>query len=137
MGKVLGTKSYELVENVWLLLFRVVVGCTMLSHGIPKLLSLFARGPIEFPDPFGVGATFTLILVVFAEAFCSVLIALGLFTRLATIPLIIDMAVAFLVIHAADPFGDKEMALLYLVIYVTILVFGAGSFSFDRLVRKK
>lgn len=66
-----------------------------------------------------------LSLIIFAEFFCSIALILGLFTRLATIPLIIGMGVAAFVAHGADPFSVKEMSLLYLGIYVTLLLTGS------------
>jgi putative oxidoreductase len=119
--------------NVWLVFLRLGVSGFMLTHGIPKLQKLM-RGDMEFPDPIGLGPAFSLILTTFAEAFCSVLILLGLATRLATIPLIITMLVAVFVIHADDPFVRQEMGLLYLLIYLTLLVIGPGKYSVDRMI---
>ena len=133
--RLLGPKSNEFVENIWLLILRVGGGAFMLTHGIPKLQTLFGGGEIAFADPFGIGATFSLILTVFAEVCCSVLLILGITTRLASIPLIITMSVAAFIIHGDDPFSNKEMGLLYLLIYLTILVYGGGKFALGRLVR--
>lgn len=134
MAKLLGPRTNDAVINLWLLLFRVSAGAFMLTHGIPKFLNLI-EGNTQFADPFGLGATTSLVLTVFAEFLCSVLIILGIGTRLATIPLIITMAVAAFLIHSADPFQTKEMALLYLIVFVTILVFGGGKFEMGRLFR--
>ncbi len=120
-----------------LLLVRIAVAAFMLTHGYPKLMKLFAGGEIRFADPFGFGMTFSLILAVFAEFLCSILIGMGIGTRLATIPLIITMFVAAFIAHGADPFGKKEMALLYLVIYVFLLFTGSGKFSVDYLISRK
>lgn len=131
------TGTIEVIEDLWLLILRIGVGGSMLTHGIPKLQMLFAGGEIAFPDPLGVGPLWSLVLVVFAEALCSVFLILGFFTRISSIPLVINMAVAFLVIHGPDPFGKKELALLYLLIYLNLLVFGGGKYSLDRLIRKR
>lgn len=120
-----------------LLLTRIAVAAFMLTHGYPKLMKLLAGGEIQFADPFGLGMTFSLVLVVFAEFFCSILVGFGIGTRLATIPLIITMSVAAFIAHEADPFGKKEMALLYLVIYVFLLFTGSGRFSVDYLISRK
>ncbi len=103
----------------------------MLTHGTPKLIKLFSSEEIAFADPFGVGMGFTLALAVFAEFICSILVILGLGTRLAVIPLIITMFTAAFIIHAADPFSGKEMALLYLLTFTVILITGAGKHSLD------
>ncbi len=120
-----------------LLLVRIAVAAFMLTHGYPKLMKLLAGGEIQFADPFGFGMTFSLVLAVFAEFFCSVLVAFGIGTRLATIPLIITMSVAAFIAHSSDPFGKKELALLYMVIYVFLLFAGSGKFSVDYLISRK
>jgi putative oxidoreductase len=83
------------------------------------------------------GVTLSLVLAVFAEFFCSLFLIAGLATRLAAIPLIVTMSVAAFIVHAEDAFGVKEMALLYLVIYVVLLIAGAGKYSIDRWIDKK
>lgn len=103
----------------------------MLTHGFPKLIKLFGSEEIVFADPFGMGMATTLALAVFAEFVCSILVIIGLGTRLAAVPLIITMFTAAFVIHAPDPFQRKEMALLYLVIFTVILITGAGKHSLD------
>jgi len=135
MGKMVGPRTNEFIENSWLLLLRVIIGATMLTHGIPKFQTLLAGGEIMFPDPLGFGATWALILAVFAEVLCSVLLILGIASRWASIPLIITMGVAFFSVHAHDPFAKKEMALIYLLVYLTILVFGGGRFSLGRVIQ--
>ncbi|NLO70258.1 MAG: DoxX family protein [Porphyromonadaceae bacterium] len=119
-----------------LLVLRLVVGIFMLTHGWAKL-SNFSEMSQEFPPMLGLSPQIGLTLIVFAEFFCSIAIILGLLTRLSTIPLIIGMGVAAFVAHAADPFSAKEMALLYLGVYVTLLLTGAGKLSFDRLIYNK
>ena len=66
----------------------------------------------KFPDPLGVGSTTSLALAVFAEVVCSVLLAFGLFTRLAAAVLAINMATAFLMVHklALTGPGSGELA---------------------------
>lgn len=120
-----------------LLILRVMVGALMLTHGYGKFLKLFGEGPLQFGDPLGLGVTLSLVLAVFAEVFCSLFLMVGIATRLATIPLIITMMVAAFIVHAEDAFRVKEMALLYLLIYVTLLLAGAGKYSIDRLIAKK
>lgn len=116
---------------------RVGFGLLMLTHGWPKLEMLIEGGPIRFGDPIGIGKMPSLILVVLAEFFCAVLVVLGLFTRLATIPLIITMAVAVFIAHGGDPIGNKEMGLLYLLAFVVIFAHGSGRYSLDRLLGRR
>lgn len=129
--------NYPPTVNLALLILRIGVGLLMLTHGLDKFDTLMGGEPIKFPDPIGVGTTASLALAIFAELLCSVFLIVGFATRLAAIPLLITMMVAALVIHAEDPFGKIELALLYATIYVVLLFTGAGAVSIDRIIYKK
>lgn len=137
MKRIFSTSKSPVAVDFWLLFLRVFGGAFMITHGLPKMEKLMAGGEISFYDPFGFGDTFALTLAVFAEVICASLLIIGLLTRPAAIFLVITMAVAAFMAHAGDPFGKKEMSLLYLLIYVTVLVTGAGRFSIDYLISGK
>ena len=107
----------------------------MLTHGVPKLDKLLEGGDIQFADPIGLGPTLSLILVVFSEVVCSILIAVGYKSRLASIPLIITMLVAAFITHANDGIFKQEKALLYILVYTMIILSGSGRFSVDNLLK--
>ena len=125
--------SNAINKDLGLLVLRVCAGGLMaLQHGWPKL-SAFSERMDSFPDPLGIGSLASLILVVFSEFLCAVLITLGLFTRAASIPLIITMGVAAFVVHGPDPMGKKELSLIYLCMYLCILFTGAGKYAINRV----
>jgi len=120
-----------------LLLLRLAFGGSMIvGHAWAKVQS-FGRLTVEFPDPLGLGPLLSFLLVLFAELVCSALIVLGAATRWAAVPLIFSMSVAVSIVHAADPFARKEMAVLYLAAFVTILFTGPGKISVDGLLSKR
>lgn len=120
-----------------LLVLRLGTGLMMaFGHGWGKF-STFGERAAHFADPFGLGPGLSLSLAVFAELFCSIALALGLFTRGVVIPLIITMLTAGLIIHGDDPWQRKELAFLYLVPLLTLFFTGAGSFSIDRVIGRK
>lgn len=129
--------SYPNTINLALLLLRVAAGAFMLTHGMGKFSNLVGDEPISFADPIGIGEPASLVLAVFAEVLCSILLIFGIATRFAAIPLLITMLVAVFIIHANDEFGRKELALLYAFIYLSIAIAGAGKFSVDYLIYKK
>ncbi len=119
-----------------LLVMRVATGAMMaFGHGWGKLVT-YAERAATFPDPLGVSSPVSLALVVFAEFFCALLVALGAATRFAAIPLVINMFVAAFVIHGDDPWLRQEFAVLYLIPFFTLIFTGAGRFSIDAWVRK-
>jgi putative oxidoreductase len=107
-----------------------------------------------FGDPIGIGPVPSLLLVVFAEFFCALLVAVGLGTRFAAIPPVIAMGVAAFVAHGADPWtmaggaarfaagesqswASKEPALLYLLAFLALALTGAGRYSLEALLRRR
>ncbi|TXE10343.1 DoxX family protein [Gelidibacter salicanalis] len=134
---ILNPGAYSNPINIVLLILRLSVGVLMLTHGWGKFVTLFGAAPIQFADPLGVGAAASLSLTVFAEVLCSILLIIGLGSRLATIPLIITMFVAIFIIHESDGFGRQELPLLYATIYIAIALLGAGKYSVDYLITKK
>lgn len=132
MLKALFNSTKPLSLDVGLFFFRVTVGLLMLPHGWPKLAN-FAERMDRFSDPLGIGKVLSLSGAVFAEFFCSVLLILGLFTRAALVPLLFTFAVITFVVHGADPIGEKETPILFLVCYIVLFFTGPGKFSVDGL----
>ena len=98
-SKFLSTSPLSL--DFGLLLLRLVSGGIILTHGFPKLQKIIS-GTLQFGDPVGLGQEISLYLSTFAEVLCALFVVLGLLTRIALIPLIINMAVAFFIQHRVD-----------------------------------
>lgn len=125
-----------LLNDVALLGLRLVCGLTMLfAHGMVKLQGYSERAA-TFSDPLGLGSEVSLMLAVFAEVFCSILLVLGALTRLSVLPLIVTMAVAFFIHHGADPWRQRELSFLYLAAFSAIFLLGPGRFSVDGMLLK-
>jgi len=126
------------LQSVFLLLIRLYWGWQFAQNGWGKLHNLgrvtkyFAS--LGLPAP---GATATFIAVL--EFGGGILLVLGLFSRLISIPLIIDMFVAYIVadrqallsllsdpgkFYAADPFT-------FLLASLIVFIFGPGRISLD------
>ncbi len=135
MRKLLSTKYSAGAFNAAMLVLRLGSGILMMNHGYSKLVN-FSTLQHKFMNFLGMGSTLSLALVIFAEFFCALFIIIGLFTRLAVIPLIIVMAVALFKAHNGDVFGDGEVAALYLTAYLTLLFVGPGKISVDSMIGK-
>lgn len=126
------------LADIGLLLLRLSFGFMMIyGHGWGKFMRFFGDWPPKFGNPIGVGPLPSLMLATFAEFICSILIIIGFYTRLASIPLVITMAVAAFIVHIDDGFRDMEKALLFLVGFATLYFTGAGNYSLDAQLRKK
>ena len=118
------------LTSLALLVARLWFGLAMLfNHGFYKLAH-FKELVGEFQDPLGLGQEASLVLVVFAEVFASLLLTVGFMTRIAAAVLLIDMFVAFLMVHKTAMQGG-ELSFLYLAGYVTLVIAGGGLFADD------
>lgn len=134
MKKLFSIRTSDSALSIAAFVLRVGAGTLMLvSHGLDKLMH-FADKAGKFADPFGIGSTTSLSLTVFAEFFCAAFIILGLFTRLAAVPLVIAMSVALFYAHKGQFFGVGEKAAIYLVAFLAILFIGPGKASLDRFI---
>ncbi|WKV11222.1 DoxX family protein [Marivirga harenae] len=123
-------------KNTSLLILRLAGGLMMLTHGYPKFMKLLS-GDFSFADPIGLGEEVSLFATVFAEFICSILVVLGLYTRLASVPVLFTMLIAALVVHSGDPFGKQELGLLYAAVFSVTALNGGGNYSLDKIIRKK
>lgn len=128
-------KSDSTSMSLFLLALRILFGLLLLSHGIQKW-SNFSEMSATFPDPLGVGHAVSLGLAIFGELFCSVGFIFGALYRLALIPMIFTMCVAYFVIHGTDPFAAKELPFIYMVVFVLMYITGPGKFALDQMIAK-
>ncbi|HLT95094.1 MAG TPA: DoxX family protein [Membranihabitans sp.] len=124
-------------KDLGLFLIRVVFGVSMLlGHGLAKWGKLWTGQHSQFETPFGLEPALTLGIAVLAEVGGSILVILGLLTRLALIPLIITMSVALFVVHDGDAFTTMEKALLYGATFLGLWFTGPGKLSLDYLFHR-
>jgi uncharacterized membrane protein YphA (DoxX/SURF4 family) len=137
--------KFSLTKSFPALIIRLAVGLIFLSEGFQKFLYPKALGSGRFAklgiNPPEFWANFTGSF----EIVCSLLIIIGLFTRLAVIPLLIIMIVAFITTKwpeflengfwsmAHD--GRTDFAMTMLLIY--LLINGSGNRSVDLIRNAK
>jgi len=136
MRKFFSTRYSDFSFNLGIFLLRVGFSALLfIHHGLPKLMK-FAERKDKFSDPLGIGHTPSLILIIFAEAFCAALVAFGLLTRFAAFVIAAAFAIIVFIHHRNDPVREYEDAILYLLVYLFILFCGPGKWSLDRLIGK-
>jgi len=129
--------SRDASASLGLFVLRVSIGLMMLiGHGIPKIKKFGEMKdgfytPLDFIPP-----QVSLIALLGAEVVAASLLVIGLLTRPAAFVLGFAMVVAAFGRHAADPFffaggPAKELALLYLIPSIVLLLAGAGAWSLD------
>jgi putative oxidoreductase len=141
MKRFLSTAYSETAFNIATLALRLACGILIcIYYGLDKMKN-FSHLQYVFPDPVPVlGHRWSLVLVIFAEVFCSLLLVLGLFTRFAALVLVISMGVALFLVHKGHvPFVNgsvHEQVYLYFAAFVAILMIGPGRISIDGAMGK-
>ncbi len=125
-----------IATDIALLLLRVGSGLMLLTHGWSKITN-FSERLNNFADPIGLGPALSLQLVIFAEFFCAIFLALGLMSRVVLIPLLINMAVITFIVHGDDPFSKQELPLFFFISFLVLFLTGPGKFSIDNLIVKR
>ena len=136
MKKLLSIKYSPAAFNFSMLVLRLFFGLLLIAkHGYPKMVQ-FSTMQDTFYNFLGLGPRTSLVLCIFAEGLCALFVVLGLFTRLAAIPLIIMMTVAIFGAGSAKPLIESELAILYLGAFLAILFCGPGKISVDGMINK-
>ena len=101
------------------------------KHGLEKILH-FQDMASHFPDPIHIGSKLSLIYALIADAICSVLVAVGLATRLAAFLIVVNLMVVFGAMHHFSIGEDHaELVFVYLGPYIALVLTGGGRFSVD------
>ena len=148
----MNTQRTDRMLSLGLLILRLGIGGFMASHGWGKVQMLFSGNYEQWKDPLHVSDVGSLALAAGAEFVCALLVAIGLATRCAAVPVVISMSVAALVVHRADPWSmetaakaffagtsktwfSKEPALLFLIPFLALVFTGGGKYSLDAMIR--
>jgi putative oxidoreductase len=123
-----------------LLLVRLVMGAAFILHGWPKI-----QNPFGWMNAMGGSSMPSWLqgLAAFAEFGGGIALIIGLLTPIAAFGLVCQMVAALLIVHLPnrDPFvasapgqSSYELALVYLVVAISLIVLGPGKLSVDALL---
>lgn len=125
-------------RNLGLLFLRVAVGLYMaFGHGLGKITA----GAGKWAELGGAMSllgisflpTFWGFMAAFAEFVCALLVVVGFLTRPALLFLVINMTVAANM-HIQTGNGSPEMALLYGIVFLSLVFVGPGKYSVDEMM---
>ncbi len=129
-------------EGVWpegIALVRIMAGALIIRYGLEffshdAILNIASwLGPDHhFPAP-----VFMAYVGKFAEFFGGVLLILGLFTRAASLLLVINMTVITFLIRKSLIFGEDEHPFLFLLLFAVFFLTGPGAWSLDQWLSDK
>ena len=129
------------LEGAAMSILRIVIGVVFVAHGAGKLMTGFSQVAEGFagmgipaPLPSAIAATL-------AELVAGAALALGLYTRLSTLPLVATMLVAMLLVHFPNGFfiynKGYEYTLVLLTALLTIALAGPGPWAVDKFIQRR
>jgi putative oxidoreductase len=123
--------------HVSMLLFRIAVSIELIAaHGLKKI-GIGVGVAEQVPNPLHLSEFINQSFAIASNLFFPVFVILGLFTRLAILPILSVTLTGYFVLHLHDPLLVKDVPYIYSVVYLLILAFGPGKYSFDYLIHKK
>jgi putative oxidoreductase len=129
-------QGFEKLKPLALLLLRFALGAIFVYHGYPKLFT-HTRESMQGFVRMGFPGYFAYISGVF-EFFGGLILAAGLFTRIAALLLMGEMAVALWRVHGlfTSPLEVRnyELPLILAASCFALVTLGAGLISFDHLI---
>jgi putative oxidoreductase len=142
---------FQTDENINNLIIRVMLGIVVFPHGAQKLLGWFGGYGLEgtlgfFTDKLGVPLIIA-ILVILGESLGALGLIAGFMTRFCAIGVLMIMAGAVVMSHAANGFfmnwsGQQagegfEYHILAIALCIPLLISGGGRFSADGFISKR
>ncbi len=127
--------------DIGILILRITTGFLMFfNHGLGKITAgteRWERLGHALTDIIGIDAfhVFFGFMASLAESLGAILIAFGLFTRISSFLLFFTMAIASLKHFIKDDFS--ELALVYALLCIVIMIIGPGKYSADRYLFNK
>lgn len=120
------------------LFFLRLTGCLLLLyvHGLPKVFH-FSEELTRIEDPFGLGPWMSLLPAIFAEVICPLFILIGVFARLACLPIIGVLLVAMLFVHPGWSIAEGQFGWLPLIIFTTLAMTGPGQWRLGAGTRRE
>ena len=140
----LSTRRYNNVDLGLLIIRVITAGTICLKHGWEKAFdfhTMATNTKLPFPDPFHWGVTTSLTIALISDFYCSILVVLGLGTRLAAAFSFVSITVAWVTVHHFSYFGPRadhgEIIVLMLGVLAGLLASGPGRYSLDYLLADK
>lgn len=133
--------SDKYLQDMLLLFLRLYWGYSFFMAGYGKLTHISdtaaSFSSIGIPMPY-----LSALLTGCFESICGLLLFLGIFSRMAAVPLIVIMIIALLTAHHEATFNIfvdqsqfvKQSPVTYLIVSLVVLAFGPGKISLDYII---
>lgn len=127
-------------------ILRIPVGLILMAHGAQKLFAMFGgyglEGTGQFMASLGLEPGYLMALLAgSAEFFGGLALVIGLLVRPASVVIAFTMLIAIVTVHISNGLfmanNGYEYALTLLIVAVSLVFSGAGSYSVDKVISAK
>ena len=121
-------------ESTVYLSIRLILGIIFVYHGFNKILDL------ENWNKFIISKNLPEFLGIFSalfETIIGILLIMGFLTRLSSLGLILFMIIAIYLAHIKEPIHKYLYQITIIILGITILINGSGSYSIDNFITWK
>jgi putative oxidoreductase len=125
----------QVIFENWLIVIRAFIGLMIAVYGLETFNPEKMKGnvawltDIHFPVPI-----FMAYLGKITELAGGILLIAGLCTRFVSIALVINMSVIIIFMGNYKIFGDAQLPFLFLLFFLSFILYGGGKWSLDNLL---
>jgi putative oxidoreductase len=131
-------KNYNILQQYGIALLRIIIGIVFIMHGSQKLFTYGYQGVVGSMGQMGIPAPEIAAVLIMTTELVGTLLLLGLFTRLAAIPIAFAMLVAIVQVHLKHGFfaggGGYEFPLTLAVGAIALVLTGSGAWALDNVL---
>jgi putative oxidoreductase len=132
-------RNYSNLQQYGIALLRFIVGIVFIMHGSQKLFTYGYQGVVGSMGQMGIPVPeVSAALIMTTEFVGGILLLLGLFTRIAAIPVSFAMLVAVAQVHFKNGFfmqgGGYEYALTLAFAAIALILTGGGALALDNVI---
>ena len=141
MRKILSKLTITSLQNdffdIVILSFRILLSVQMIyAHGLKKI-GIGVEEAEQIPNPLYLPELINSFFAIAANIFFPLLVILGLFTRLAILPILAVTLTGYFILHLHDPALVKDAPFMYSLSYLLLLYLGSGRYSLDYFIHMK
>lgn len=125
------------LTHIALFIFRIALSLELIiAHGLKKL-GVGVTEAEKVPNPLHLPEAFNSLFADAANLVFPVFVILGLFTRIAVLPILAVTLTGYFILHWNDALLIKDTPFMYSLCYLFLLFVGPGKYSLDNYLTKK
>ncbi|MCL9806979.1 DoxX family protein [Flavobacterium amniphilum] len=129
-------KESSVSFDLSILFFRVVISLQLIVvHGLKKI-GIGTEIAEKVPNPFHFPELINQSFAICSSILFPLLVIIGLYTRLATIPILIVTLSGYFIVHWNDTLLERDVPFMYSICFLLIFLTGPGKYALDSRFKR-